>query len=63
MRKIHCHRCARYLGTIRDATLRIGTLYACQECVDKEEAWVAKKETDSAVVNDILSMLHKGKRI
>lgn len=32
MRKIHCHLCGKYLGDIRDATLRKGTKYICEEC-------------------------------
>lgn len=32
MRKIYCHKCGKYLGEIRDATLRKGILFDCAEC-------------------------------
>lgn len=32
MKKIHCEKCHKYLGEIRDATLRKGIVYTCSEC-------------------------------
>jgi len=37
MKKIYCYKCQRYLGEIRDATLKIGTLFLCPICYNKEK--------------------------
>ncbi len=34
---IYCKSCNKYLGEIRDAKLRIGTSYACNDCSYKLE--------------------------
>jgi hypothetical protein len=33
-RKIYCHVCATYCGTIRDASLMKGLVYTCITCQD-----------------------------
>jgi len=30
--KIYCKHCGKYLGEIRDATLRKGVVFICKEC-------------------------------
>ena len=30
--KIYCHKCKKYLGEIRDATIRKGIVYLCRDC-------------------------------
>lgn len=32
MKHINCHLCNKYLGEIRDAKLRKGTVHICHEC-------------------------------
>lgn len=32
MKFINCKKCKKYLGEIRDATLRKGVVYMCEQC-------------------------------
>lgn len=36
MKKLHCNNCHKYLGEIRDATLRKGIVYTCEDCAKPE---------------------------
>jgi len=35
--KIYCYICKKYMGEIRDATLRKGTKYLCPECAKPKQ--------------------------
>jgi protein-arginine kinase activator protein McsA len=35
--KIYCHICHRYMGEIRDGTIRKGTKYVCAECAKPKQ--------------------------
>jgi transposase-like protein len=35
--KIYCHICNRYMGEIRDGTIRKGTKYVCAECAKPKQ--------------------------
>ncbi len=50
--KIYCKKCGKYLGEIRDATLRKHIVYFCSHC------YTAKQETySSKSVDDLAEML------
>jgi hypothetical protein len=34
-RKIYCNKCSIYCGVIRDASLRKGLIYICEDCQNK----------------------------
>lgn len=35
-KKIYCQKCGKYLGEIRDATLRKGVIYVCMVCNSRQ---------------------------
>lgn len=35
-RKVHCYKCGKYLGEIRDATLRKNIYHICEFCASVE---------------------------
>lgn len=51
--KIHCNKCGKYLGEVRDATLRNGIVYTCAVCAKP-------KSPHKSEMPDFLSGLFKG---
>ena len=35
--KIHCEKCGKFVGEIRDGVIRKGTKYLCRECAAPSE--------------------------
>jgi len=44
--KIFCNKCKKYLGVIREATLRKGIVYLCKECDTQRAALELKYNND-----------------
>ena len=53
-RKIYCHYCDAYCGTIRDASLMKGLIYTCVSCQEPADGYSSKNE-DSGSWDDALS--------
>jgi transposase-like protein len=47
--KIYCHICNRYMGEIRDGTIRKGTKYVCGECAGQRQEFDFVEELKKAI--------------
>jgi hypothetical protein len=50
MKFINCKKCRKYLGEIRDATLRKGIVYMCEQCSRPEPQWKEPQRQEDDVL-------------
>jgi len=63
MRRIHCAGCGKYLGEIRDATLRKGIVHLCDGCNMKRLASdLANKTAPKSPFEDLMDNFFSGSR-
>lgn len=58
--KIFCEECGLYMGVIRDATLRKGIFYICENCNIKRIASGPKKSENYDEYYDYIMNILKG---
>lgn len=46
-RKLWCARCGKYMGEVRDGSLRVGLVVICSPCNEKESARGFSKESEN----------------
>ena len=54
--KIYCHKCGKFLGEIRDASLRIGIKYLCRDCIPQKPTNTDYFDQNVDLLRDLMGM-------